>query len=452
MKKILFVLSIVWLMLQAPAIAQYDGAPHGLTLRHSWTNYHFPITNENLSASNFNEAGLEIGYVRHLNNFLNLAIPINLGSANLPVSETEFQDRQFVGNLDALLHLKYFKEPNFINPYLLAGIGGNFEFKEQNFNAQIPVGIGLNFRLGRHFYFNAQTTYRFGINDLRDNLQHGMGIMVLLGSNKDKDELTEMENPDSDGDGIVDEDDDCPEVPGSADLNGCPDADGDGVADKYDLCPSIAGTKATRGCPDGDGDGIRDADDRCPNAAGSAGLDGCPDTDGDGLADPDDDCPEKAGLASMDGCPDTDKDGVADNIDKCPTKAGPPSNDGCPELKEDEKAVLDFATQAVEFETGKAVLLPDSKIVLNQIADILKNYPEYYLKIDGHTDSVGEEKRNLTLSKQRAASCQKYLESRGIAAERIQSEGYGETRPIADNRYKDGRQKNRRVEFKIYLP
>lgn len=425
MKKLLFTLALVWLFLQMPLMAQYDLAPNGLTLRHSWTNYHFPITNEDLTDNVFNETGLELGYVRHLNNFLNLAIPLNLGSANLPVSETEFQDKQFIGNLDALLQLKYFKESNFFAPYLLAGIGGNFEFEQQNFNAQIPLGIGLNIRLGKHFYFNAQTTYRVGLDDLRDNLHHGMGFMVLLKGNKEKEDIIEIEDPDSDDDGIVDEEDDC---------------------------PTVAGTKATNGCPDGDGDGIKDADDRCPNAAGSVALNGCPDTDGDGVADPDDNCPEVAGLPALDGCLDTDKDGVADNVDKCPNTAGPASNGGCPELKKEEKAVLDFATQAVEFETGKAVLLPSSKEVLNQIADILKKYPAYHLKIDGHTDSVGDENSNLILSQERAASCRQYLETRGIASERIQSEGYGESRPIGDNRYKDGRQKNRRVEFKIYIP
>ncbi|MCB0662601.1 MAG: OmpA family protein [Saprospiraceae bacterium] len=452
MKKLIFTLALAWVMMQIPAMAQYDGAPDGITVRYTLTNYHYPIIKEDPFYKQYNEPGLELGYVRNLNNFLNLAIPIKFGSANLPVTETSFDNRQFVGNLDALLQIKYFKEPNWFSPYLFAGLGANYEFTREHFNLQIPVGVGLNIRLAPHFYLNGQASYRVGTEDLKDNLQHGIGFMYLIGPYEPKDEIMEVENPDRDGDGIVDADDECPDEPGVAALNGCPDSDGDGIADKMDACPTVAGTAATNGCPDGDGDGIRDSEDRCPNAAGSPGLNGCPDKDGDGVADPDDECPDKAGLAMYAGCPDTDKDGVSDNKDKCPDKAGPASNSGCPELKQEEKAVLAFAMQAVEFETAKAVLLPDSKEILNQIADILKNYPEYHLKIEGHTDSVGDEKTNLDLSQKRAASCKTYLVSRGISTDRIATEGFGESRPIGDNRYKDGRQKNRRVEFKIFLP
>ncbi|MEZ4950037.1 MAG: OmpA family protein [Saprospiraceae bacterium] len=452
MKKLIILLALSWLFLQSPLLAQYDGAPDGFTFRYTWTNYHYPITNEDLTLKEFNTGGVELGYVRHLNNFLNLAIPLNLGTANLPVTETEFVNKQYVGNLDALLHLKYFKEPNWFAPYLLAGVGANYEFAEKNFNLQIPLGIGLNFRFAPHLYLNAQTEYRLGIDDLRDNLQHSVGFMYLIGDYEKKEEIIEVENPDTDGDGIADADDDCPTEPGKAELNGCPDGDMDGVADKDDACPKVAGLASLNGCPDTDGDGITDSEDKCPNAAGSPGLGGCPDSDGDGIADPDDECPNEAGKVALKGCPDSDNDGVANAVDKCPNTPGPKSNDGCPEMKQEDKAVLDFATQAVEFETAKSILLPQSKEILNQVADVLKKYPDYHVRIEGHTDSVGDETNNLNLSKSRAKSCYDYLIARGINADRMNHEGFGESRPIADNRYKEGRQKNRRVEFKIFLP
>lgn len=108
---------------------------------------------------------------------------------------------------------------------------------------------------------------------------------------------------DTDGDGVADIDDTCPNEAGLATLGGCPDADGDGVADMDDACPNEAGVAALDGCPDADGDGIADMDDACPNDAGLPALDGCPDADGDGIIDMDDACPNEAGVAELDGCP-----------------------------------------------------------------------------------------------------------------------------------------------------
>jgi hypothetical protein len=107
------------------------------------------------------------------------------------------------------------------------------------------------------------------------------------------------------------------------------DTDGDGIYDKDDACPEVAGLAQFNGCPDTDGDGI-DSEDACPEVAGLAALNGCPDTDGDGVADKDDACPDVAGLVALKGCPDADGDGVADKDDKCPTVAGPKDNAGCP--------------------------------------------------------------------------------------------------------------------------
>ena len=136
--------------------------------------------------------------------------------------------------------------------------------------------------------------------------------------------------PDRDGDGVPDKDDACPDVAGSKEMHGCPDTDGDGIADKDDACPTEKGPKALNGCPDRDGDGIADKDDACPDVKGTKELKGCPDRDGDGIADSEDACPDVKGTKEGKGCPDTDGDGVYDNVDKCPTVAGPASNQGCP--------------------------------------------------------------------------------------------------------------------------
>ncbi|MCW3123531.1 MAG: OmpA/MotB domain protein [Flavipsychrobacter sp.] len=258
-------------------------------------------------------------------------------------------------------------------------------------------------------------------------------------------------NPDTDKDGIFDSVDKCPLVAGPRTAQGCPDKDLDSVADASDRCPDVAGKVALGGCPDRDGDGIADIDDVCPDQAGKAIFKGCPDTDGDGIADNVDKCPLKAGPEAFGGCPDTDGDGVPDNIDKCPLKAGPASNNGCPEISVQVKKRLAFAATALEFETGKAVIKKKSYPLLDEIVAILNEYKDYYMTIEGHTDDVGSDAKNLILSRDRAASVKAYYVSKGISNDRLETDGFGESRPVASNKTAAGRAKNRRVEMDLKL-
>jgi OOP family OmpA-OmpF porin len=280
-----------------------------------------------------------------------------------------------------------------------------------------------------------------GVSDKDDKCPDIPGIPALQGC------------PDSDGDGITDADDRCPGQAGEAQFGGCPDSDGDGIIDAEDKCPRQAGLRRFNGCADSDNDGIIDSEDNCPNEAGIPELGGCPDKDddGDGVVDRLDECPDVAGLPQFNGCPDTDSDGVEDRKDRCPDSAGPASNNGCPVITQEDSVTLDLAVQNVNFASGRAALLPASYGVLDQIADLMNRYPDYSLKISGHTDSQGNDATNLRLSQQRAAACLDYLASKGIDAERMSSEGFGETQPIATNNTAAGRRQNRRVEFELYL-
>ncbi|NCA78679.1 MAG: OmpA family protein [Sphingobacteriia bacterium] len=270
---------------------------------------------------------------------------------------------------------------------------------------------------------------------------------------------------DSDKDGVPDYLDKCPETPIGVlvDSIGCPlDDDKDGVPNYIDKCPNtpLEVPVDSVGCPfDTDGDGVLDYLDQCPGtpmeAYGLIDSVGCPiDTDGDGVPDYLDKCPNtpKEAYQSIDehGCPkDTDGDGVPDYLDKCPTSAGPASNYGCPELKKEVKNLFKKAMQGIQFETGKDVIKKVSYPILNQIADVMKENPTYHLAISGHTDDVGNDEYNQTLSDKRAASVRRYLINQGIDENRMTSHGYGETRPIADNKTKQGRALNRRVEFEV---
>lgn len=233
------------------------------------------------------------------------------------------------------------------------------------------------------------------------------------------------------------------------------DTDGDGIADDKDKCPNLAGTAVNDGCPnDADGDGVADVDDKCPELAGSPTNNGCPkDADGDGVPDKKDDCPELAGVIENDGCPaDSDGDGVYDKDDKCPNRIGPPSRGGCPELKmeEAEKAILAEAMQSVEFQTGSSILVGNSKATLNQIIGVLRKYPAAKMTIVGHTDNQGDVQANMELSNNRAKACYDFIASQGIPRRRLSYEGQGQSMPLYSNDTPQGRQKNRRVEFKMH--
>jgi len=233
------------------------------------------------------------------------------------------------------------------------------------------------------------------------------------------------------------------------------DTDGDGVNDDVDKCPTVRGLAKYNGCPipDTDGDGINDEQDKCPTVQGLAKYNGCPipDTDGDGINDEQDKCPTVRGVAKYNGCPipDTDGDGINDEADRCPTIFGIAANGGCPEVKAEVVKKVNYVAKNIVFQTGSAILTSASTKQLDQLVTVLKSESDLQLKIDGHTDNTGVAAKNQTLSEKRAEAVKAYLAKKGIAESRLNSEGFGDTQPIADNKTAAGRAKNRRVELKL---
>lgn len=389
----------------------------------------------------------------------------------------------------------------------------NNQLADNGSNLSFPFGGGIRHDLSEKVGLDLELTVNRAFSDFLDGVSNagnpdntdwylagGLRVSVKLGGPKD-----------SDKDGIPDDMDTCPDIAGKDSAQGCPDSDGDGVEDSKDDCPDMAGGLAMGGCPDADGDGVRDIDDPCPGEKG--GPNGCPDSDEDGIADniekeigtdpnnpdtdgdglldgqenkngnasidpgesnpldpcdPDknaencdmdkdgivnskDDCPTVFGEAIFKGCPDSDGDGVEDKVDKCPNEVGPVSNQGCPELEEEEQEVMDLAIQNIHFEYAKDVLKASSIPTLEKIATIMKKYPHYSLQIIGHTDSRGHREDNQKLSEKRAKRCLDWLVEKGIQKVRLESKGYGESVPIADNINEAGRSKNRRVEFILFI-
>jgi OmpA-OmpF porin, OOP family len=287
---------------------------------------------------------------------------------------------------------------------------------------------------------------------------------------------------DTDKDGVADYLDNCASVPGSAAMNGCQDKDKDGVSDFDDICADVPGATRFKGCPDSDGDGIEDAKDKCPNSKGSDMFQGCPDTDCDGVTDASDRCPgtdkgikvdaggcatdrDSDGVIDSDdkcadtrmgikvdasGCPvDSDGDGVLDSDDKCPGIVGDATNNGCPLAKKEKPKRLQFAARRVNFDTKNALLKTSSYPMLDEVASIVNEYPDYNLRIGGHTDGI--EKDPVTLSQSRADAVTSYLLSKGVSQGRIIMESHGKTRPMTTNVNATGRAQNRRVVLELYL-
>ena len=388
--------------------------------------------------------GLEFGYTHNFTDRFFVDVPVKIGLGN---RKSDYNFRVFGLDVHANYHLRAFDKR--LRPYVLAGAG----FVMENFdstNVQFPVGFGLDFRLAPRAYLNWQSEVRFSTSEDKNNFNHGIGFRYMFGTTEEV-VLPPPPPADFDGDGIVDSLDRCPTIPGIPAFQGCPDTDGDGIPDLEDECPEYPGLAQFNGCPDSDGDGVPDNDDECPNIPGPVENNGCPysDRDDDGIIDMNDECPDVPGEAEFNGCPDTDGDGLPDKDDLCPNTPGPISNQGCPEIQQEHREVLEFAVQAVEFEHSSSRLRSDSYGVLNQIVEILNEYPDYRLEISGHTDNTGADDFNQNLSEQRAKACFDYLASQGVPPRRLSYVGYGESRPIATNDTREGRQLNRRVEFNM---
>ncbi len=411
-----------------------------------------------------------------------------------------------------------------ISPYIFGGVGMSFTDPEVNFggmtsqditadienttttNFQIPIGGGLRFDLSPTVYVSAEmssriplTDYLEGISDSanpdkNDSYQFiGMNIGFRIGARDDRD-----------GDGIIDSEDGCPDVPGIELFVGCPDSDSDGIQDKADDCPNVAGLTAFGGCPDTDEDGIMDKEDLCPNVAGSIQYKGCPDTDGDSIPDNEDECPADPGLPAnngcplsdrdndgfvdtedecpdtfgeisgcpdtdkdgfidvndacpntpgeVNGCPDSDGDGLADNLDACPNEAGPVANKGCPRGGISRSDIINnFVINDIYFDTNQSIIKNESRFRIEEIIAFARQFPEANFVITGHTDNRNSDEYNLNLSEKRAKRVQVALIKAGINPSKLTIESKGETQPASSNATESEMKKNRRVEVRAFI-
>ncbi len=258
------------------------------------------------------------------------------------------------------------------------------------------------------------------------------------------------------------------------------DMDHDGIADSVDKCPDVAGTKALKGCPEkkkqsksnktkhrqtivkqpifvSEKKSVEVVKEELPVVkekpveivATKPVVIQNPDTDGDGIDDITDACPYIKGGIKTHGCPDSDDDGIIDMKDKCPMAAGTAENKGCPVKKENITSTA-TKTNNIEFEPGKSVIKGFDVIdILEPASDNLYEDASTTIIITGHTDSEGDEMRNMVLSQNRADAVKEYFMKHGVSSDRIKTIAYGETMPLVINDTEEDKQHNRRVEINI---
>ncbi len=414
------------------------------------------------------KVGLNVGYRGHTGENASFGIaPWDSDDTVLQEGELEY------GNLLTLgfgLSYRVFDDMDLVGETYATQLLGTDSDSRQTFSQEYLGGIKLFVERNSYLMMGAGSrAYSTGFEaaDLR----------VVLGF------IFEPSIGDRDGDGYKDDEDECPDEPedfdGFEDEEGCPDPDNDndGILDVDDRCPNIPedfdGDEDKDGCPEGDkeedrdGDGIPDSRDKCPDDPedkdGFEDSDGCPDPDNDkdGILDVDDQCPDdpedKDGFEDDDGCPepDNDRDQIPDVEDNCPmepeTYNGHEDEDGCPDkgrviIEGSDIVILD----KIQFATASTQILPESIPIVDAVAATLKGHPEFLkVEVAGHADERASDAYNLNLTKGRARSVVQALVQRGIAANRLVSQGYGEYCPIDKASNPAAWEKNRRVEFKV---
>jgi OOP family OmpA-OmpF porin len=393
-----------------------------------------PITGKTYATFRDMDKGFSLSYWKGIHPKVDVAIKANASFRDYSAKRGGLIQKTEIGiELEPTINVRPFPDAAMLNPFLTVGIGGGLY--TDKFGAYVPAGLGLQVNFNSLTYMFIQAQYRWDLTKKKtavgDNLFYSVGLAQNIG--KEKPVVVPPPPPpvveppkDRDNDGVLDVDDKCPDVPGLASLAGCPDRDGDGITDAEDKCPDVPGLARYQGCPipDTDKDGINDEVDKCPTVPGVARYQGCP-------------------------IPDTDGDGVNDEEDKCINEKGPASNFGCPVISEEIIKRVNLAAKNVFFATASDKLLSQSNKRLNDVVTILNENPTYKVQIDGHTDDQGKDEYNQDLSDRRAASVKAYLVSKGIADSRLSSAGYGETKPVADNKTAKGRAENRRVEMTL---
>lgn len=429
------------------SLAHAQDAPlWSIWYKYGKTDFQTPILKTSTGLSDMTSMA-EIGISRRLNKFLSLAVPLRLGTANLPIGTTQkFTSDVRLFGIDAMVQAMPAKYNWRILPYITAGLG--IASLDKTANLSLPVGVGLNFRIADCTYLNFESQYRKGFTAQRDHFMHKVGLVLFIDdnyatdSNKAKEISAAAEKLRLDT-----------EAKARAAVEAANRAKAEAEAK---VAAEIEAANQAKLAAEAKAKAELEAANRA-KAEAEAKAKAAAEAAAKAKADVTTATADAAAAARANAARDTDGDGVPDVSDKCPTVKGTVANNGCPEevrqapvVTVETQKVLTEALEGVQFETGSAILKPVSYAILDKVASVMKNNGSYNLAIGGHTDATGNEAANQKLSEKRAQACLSYLVTKGIAASRMKATGYGSTQPIMDNKTPEGRAKNRRVEFRVF--
>lgn len=466
----------------------------------SFIDFQTPLTGQPFMFDRY-KAVYTIGVQRYLNKFFDARLGYTFGDVWHPFEvayPTVTPGRMVAAsmhevNLDFIYKFNnglILKENTIFAPYIFTGLNPNMTNGIGNvgvsddINLNIPVGVGFNFRTSDKFALLLEGAYKFNVDNSYNFAQAGIKGMYYLGKcNKGQvptNGTTTAAAPkleDADNDGIPDLTDECPFVAGKAEFFGCPDSDGDGIGDSRDKCPFEAGTAQNQGCKggnvsafdegngDADKDGILDADDLCPDEAGPASNNGCPVTgDVANNAENNNNAAANDNKAKTETAVDTKKPADAKSTTTATTTTGTTTKTGAKTKTTiapppaAEKEVVKYTPPAddntnqklvesftIAFGTGCS-MTPGQIETLQKIASMLRNNPNYTVKISGHTDKGGKPEANMDMSICRAEKVLGSLKMKGVDMKRTRLTGYGDSRPSGMGEGKDNR-----VEVEVYV-
>ena len=398
---------ITLILLISPIYSQTEQSPWSFGLELN------SIKTENSESSKFRLPSLSLS--RYI--FDNFSVGLNYTENDVMVSNEEL----YYYSVDGIIKYNIPSDIEILgvdtDAYVFAGYGlsnyGESDVSIGSLNTSYgpSFGAGINFQLSKNIALNTGVSYKsLDEKNAYSNLQHVVGIKF------------NFEKGDSDGDGVPDKKDHCPDLPGLIELNGCPDSDGDGIPDRSDPCPSDAGLNG-QSCPDSDNDGLTDDIDKCPSDYGPESNGGCK-------------------------LPDLDNDGVPNIDDRCPNESGLKKLNGCPIIPQSLSSYLDnYGEIFFEFDSFK---LNSSQIFnLSTLSNLLKKYNYINLNIDGHASYEGESSYNMILSNKRSNSVKGKLLKDGIKDIRLNLRSFGEEEPNYSDLPISEREKNRRVKISI---
>jgi outer membrane protein OmpA-like peptidoglycan-associated protein len=397
MKK-LFLLTFTLIMLGLNA-----QNPWGVAFKLNNYNFYKPNDNSTNSTNWYDIQGAEIGFQKQITNWLDIYVPVRIGSTDVFNTKTDLRTSTSLLGLDVTGQLKYFKPTQIFNPYLFAGIGAQNTRGKTDIG--IPAGAGLNVLLGEGLHLNLQYGLRTSLTDFRSNYQAAAGLLFGFGGSRGGNDMEAapvmttampVKKPMVNTEEL--------EAKWAAEC----DAKMSAMSAEYDA--KLAGMKA-------------ECDARV--SAEAARL----------KAEYDAKMATMSTQVTTTTAPKSSEVMVSEVVVLNETKA-----------TKETKRVLDDAMEGVQFESNSSKLMTASFAKLNNVVRIMKSN-SMNIAVNGHTDSQGVEATNQALSAARAKACMDYIISKGISASRLKSAGFGSASPRDTNKTPAGRFRNRRVEF-----